>query len=189
MHFEETSIVDQPAALILETMIERMEAITPFLDNIESIDMQSRADLTRGRVKIERRWQGTADSVPTALRPFVSRDLMAWIDTAVWTPAEYKVEWSQSTCSETVAQLYRCAGVNYFEPDPRAPEEATVIRITGDLEVLADRLPGMPAFLARRLAPQVESFIVGLITPNLTGLAKGLQGYFQKQKKAGRRTR
>lgn len=187
MHFEESSRVTHPAKLILETMIERMEAIVPFLDNIESIETQSRTDLPDGRIKIVRRWQGTADAIPSALRPFVSTDLMGWIDTAHWTPSEYKVEWAQSMCSASVAQLYECSGINYFEPDPDAPEDATRMRVTGDLAVFADRLPGVPSFIGRRLAPQFESFIVSLLTPNLLGLAKGLQGYFDKQAKKPRR--
>lgn len=181
MKFEETSRVSHPAPLILETVMERMEEIVPFLDNVESIETQSREVLADGRVKIVRRWQGKADSVPSALRPFISRDLMGWIDTAMWTPAEYKVEWAQSMCSDTVANLYECSGINYFEPDPKKPDATTRIRISGDLAVFADRLPGVPGFLGRRLTPQVEGFIVGLLTPNLTGLAKGLQGYFDKK--------
>lgn len=183
MHFEETSRVTQPASLILETMIENMQAIVPFLDNIESIDLQSREVLGDGRIKIVRRWQGMSDSVPSALRPFVSRELMGWIDTAFWTPAEYKVEWAQSMCSASVAKLYECSGINYFEPHPEDPEHDTRIRITGDLAVFPEQL-GIPSFLGRRLAPQVESFVVSLLTPNLMGLAKGLQGYFDKQAKS-----
>jgi len=182
MHFEESSRVSHPASVILDVVMERMQEIVPFLDNIESIDTQSREELADGRVKIVRRWQGTADAVPSALRPFVSRDLMGWIDTAYWTPAEYKVEWAQSMCSASVAQLYECSGINYFEPDPGDPEQTARIRITGDLAVFPDRL-GIPSFLGRRLAPQVESFVVSLLTPNLMGLAKGLQGYFDKQAK------
>ncbi len=187
MQFEETSRVTHPASLILETMIERMEAIVPFLDNIESIETRSRQTLADGRLKIVRRWQGTADAVPMALRPFISRDLMGWIDTALWTPAQFKVEWSHAMCSENVAKLYECSGINYFEPDPDDPEHATCIRVTGELAVFPERL-GIPSFVGRRLAPQVEGFVVGLITPNLTGLAKGLQGYFDEQgRKKGRR--
>ena len=131
MRFEETSRVTHPAALILETMIERMEAIVPFLDNIESIETQSRQTLEDARLKIVRRWQGTADAAPMALRPFISRDLMGWIDTALWTPAQFKVEWAHSMCSESVAKLYECSGINSFEPDPDDPEHATCIRVSG----------------------------------------------------------
>ena len=51
------------------------------------------------------------------------------------------------------------------------------MRVTGTLQVYPERLPGIPKFLGKRLAPQVEKFVVGLITPNLTDVAVGLQGY------------
>jgi hypothetical protein len=175
MHFEETDRVSHPAALILETMIERMQEIVPFLDNIESIELQEREDLPGGRLRIVRRWQGAATSVPSVLRPFVTPELLAWLDTAIWVPDEYRVEWSHSSCVRGAAQLYDCSGINYFEPDG---SNATRIRITGELIIHPDRVPGVPRFLASRIAPQIESFVIGLITPNLTGLARGLQRYF-----------
>jgi len=179
MRFEEASAVTHPAALVLETLIERMEVIAPFLRNVERIDTLDRTDLAGGRVRIVRRWQGSPDSVPVAARRFVTPTMLAWLDTAVWTPADWRVEWSHATCVAGVAQLYECAGTNWFQPDPAAPG-TTHIRITGDLVVHPERVPGVPGFLARGLAPQVESFILGLLTPNLTGLAGGLQRYFDR---------
>lgn len=38
MKFELTARVSHPASVVLETMIERMEDIVPFLPNIESIE-------------------------------------------------------------------------------------------------------------------------------------------------------
>jgi hypothetical protein len=174
VRFEKTTQVSHPATEVLSVMIERMDEIVPFLPNVAAIDTQAREDLDDGRIRIVRRWQGSSDSIPAALRPFISEDLFAWIDTAIWTPDEFKVEWSLAT---SLAQLYDCSGVNYFGPHPESPETATQIRITGDLTVHADQLPGIPWILSSRLTPQIESFIVGLITPNLTDVGDGLQGY------------
>ncbi len=187
MRFEANDTVTYPSEAILETMIERMEDIVPFLDNIEAIEMIERQDLSKGQIQILRRWQGSATSIPAVIRPFVSAELMAWIDTAIWTPAKYCVEWSQSSCNKGAAQLYTCSGVNYFEPAPGNPKH-TQIRVTGELIIHPDRVPGVPRILATRIAPQVESFIVGLITPNLTGLARGLQRYFSAGKGANKKT-
>ena len=114
------------------------------------------------------------DNAPSALKPFLSDEVMGWTDTAIWTPAEYKVDWTLST---SMGGLYDCSGTNFFEPDPANPESGTRMRVTGTLQVYPDRLPGLPKFLGKRLAPQVEKFVVGLITPNLTDVADGLQGY------------
>lgn len=185
MRFDEASRVSHPAALVLETMIERMEAIVPFLPNIDSIDTQAVEKLEDGRMRIVRRWQGASQDVPAAIRPFVSREMMAWIDTAVWTLPAYKADWVQSSVSAKVAKLYSCKGASYFEPDPEAPDTATRVRITGELTIHPDQLPGVPFFLGKRLAPQIEKFIINMITPNLTSLGAGLQGYLDRQHAAG----
>lgn len=174
MHFEKESRVSHPAALVLETMIERMEDIVPFLATVEAIDTKSREDLEDGRIKIVRRWQGTEAGAPAAIRPFLSREALAWTDTALWDPEAHEVHWVLST---SMSRLYECSGVNSFGPDPASPETSTLMRVTGDLTVHPNRLPGVPGFLGKRLAPQIEKFVVNLITPNLTDVAVGLQGY------------
>ena len=129
MHFEETSAVSHPASDVLETMIERMEEIVPFMPNVAKIETAERGILDDGRERIVRHWTGSVESVPSALQPFFSEELASWIDTALWTAEEYKVEWSLST---SFSKLYDCGGVNYFEPHPD-DDTKTRIRITGEL--------------------------------------------------------
>lgn len=174
MQFEKESKVTHPASTILEIMIDRMHEIVPFLPNVVAIDVQSRTEDEQGRPQIVRRWQGKDTSAPKGVRPFLKEEHMAWIDHALWIPAEHRVEWRLETVA--MARLYECSGCNYFEPHPDDPERATRIRITGDLVVFPERLP-VPKFLGKRLAPQIEKFVVNLITPNLTDVAVGLQGY------------
>ena len=69
MRFEKTSVVSHPASLVLETMIERMHKIVPFLPSVSGIDLISREDQDQGQIRIVRKWQGTTDSAPSALRP------------------------------------------------------------------------------------------------------------------------
>jgi hypothetical protein len=97
----------------------------------------------------------------------------------MWTPSEYKVDWTLTT---NLSKFYDCSGTNYFEPHPKEPESATRIRITGQLEVHADKLPAVPSFLASRLKPQVEKFVIDLLAPNLTETAEGLQAYLDEKK-------
>lgn len=177
MRFQRSSKVTHPATVVLDIMMNRMHEVVPFMPNIESIELKKREDLDDGRVRIIRHWQGTADALPSALRPFVPREALGWIDTAIWTPAEYKVDWTLTT---NLSKFYDCSGTNYFEPHPKEPETATRIRITGHLEVHADKLPAVPSFLSSRLKPQVEKFVVDLLAPNLTETAEGLQTYLDE---------
>jgi len=178
MKFEKESTVTHPPSVVLDLMINRMDEIAPFLPNVDEITLISRDQTPEGRPHIVRKWQGNDRQAPKAVRPFIKKETLAWIDDAVWHPQDHKVHWTLST---NLGRLYDCSGINYFEPHPDNPEGATRIRITGDLVVYPDKVPGVPKFLAKRLAPQVEKFIVNLITPNLTDVADGLQGYLDAQ--------
>jgi len=175
MKFNKSNKVSHPAAAILDLMINRMEEIVPFLPNVEGIELREREDLPDGRIRIVRHWQGAASNVPAPLRPFVSTEMLGWTDTALWHPSEYKVEWEMST---NLSAFYECSGTNYFEPYPKQEDAATRVRVTGELTIFPNKLPGVPSFLGSRLAPQVEKFVVALLTPNMEDLAKGLQAYF-----------
>lgn len=174
MEFDSESLVSHPASAVLETMVDRMEDIVPFLDTVEAIEEISREDLGDGRIRIIRRWQGSESSAPPALKAFVTPEMLAWIDTAIWVPAEHYVDWTIAT---SMSELYACGGRNSFGPAPADPEGSTLMRVKGSLTVYPDKVPGVPGFLARRLAPQVEKFVVNLLKPNLMDVAKGLQGY------------
>lgn len=179
MNFQREDTIAHPAETVLEIMIERLEAIVPYLPNVERIETLDMKPLRNGRQRIIRRWQARRDQLPSALRPFISTEWLAWIDDALWVPAEYKVDWSLST---RLGRLYDCSGTNYIEPDPTAVEKRSRIRITGGLTVYPDRVPGIPELLSKRIAPMVERFIVDLITPNLTSVAKGLDRYLRHEK-------
>jgi hypothetical protein len=180
--FDVASTVTHPATLVVETMIERMEVIAPFLRNVDRIELVERTPLADGRLRIVRRWQGSTGALPRALRPFLDDALLAWIDTAVWTPAAGLAEWTNASCAGGVARLYECTGTSRFEPDPADPARRTQMRVAGRLVFHPDRLPGVPTFLGRQIAPQVEAFVVGVLTPNLTGLADGLQRYYDERR-------
>lgn len=183
MEFDREVVVSHPAALVLRTVMDRVEEIVPFMPSVAAIETVSRRRLAGGKVRIVRHWQGAASSLPAPLRPFLSEELLGWTDTAIWDPSRYRADWELST---TLSKFFDCTGVSLFEPHPRRKKTATVVRIMGRLEIFPERVPGIPRILGRRLAPQIESFVVGLLTPNLTELASGLQVYLDR---AGRQAR
>ena len=56
-----------------------------------------------------------------------------------------------------------------------------MVRLTGDLQINVKEIPGVPSFLAKRLAPQVEKFIVSLITPNLEQVNKSIERFLDAE--------
>lgn len=182
MRFEEITYCDHPASEVYGAMIWHLEELVPYMENVAEIVTESFDESEPGRIKTVRHWQGTSHSVPTLLRPFVTKNSLGWQDIATWIPAEYKVEWRTETRHSKYSS---CAGINIFEPDPAHPETRTRCVIAGDFTVYGDRLPAMPKFLGLKVAPKLEQIILGFMLPNFRQLATGIAHYLDAKKAAG----
>ena len=96
-------------------------------------------------------------------------------DFAEWNDAESHVDWTIKTKAFTEAVT--CNGRNEILADG----DATVVRLTGELNIALKGIPGVPSFLAKRLAPQVEKFIVSLITPNLEKVNQSIERFLDAE--------
>ena len=174
MEFLVEASVTRPAKRVLRVLMNELEGVTPYMKSVDEVTAMERHEHADGRIHIVRRWQGASATSPAPLRPFLTRESLAWIDDAMWQPGAYKVDWQVTS---NMSRLYACSGTNYFEPHPERPEDWTRVRLTGDVRVHGDRFPGVPAFLGKRLAPKVEQFIIQRLKPNFQDLTSGLQRY------------
>ena len=101
--------------------------------------------------------------------------MTTWLDHALWNDANQTVTWRFET--NHFETLYECSGINYFE---EAADNQSVIRLTGDLRVYPERVPGVPRLLAKRLAPKVEEFLIGMVTPNLAQMPRAIQSFLDR---------
>jgi hypothetical protein len=179
MDFKNESRLEHPAKDVLDLMIHNLDKVVPFMPTIDYIETEKFERRDNGQIYILRKWKGRSETAPKALKPFLSEAMLTWHDDALWTPEEYKVDWSLRS---SMGKLYECGGTNSFGPHPDDQEKASLIRLTGTLTIYPDRIPGIPKFIARRVAPQVEAFILKLVSPNLTEVVNGLEGYLASQK-------
>ena len=174
MEFLVEAQVTQPATRVVRALMDELDDVTPFMKSVDDVTSLERSEPDTGGVHIIRRWQGSPTTSPAVLRPFLTRESLAWIDDALWFPDHYKVEWKVTS---NMSRLYTCGGTNYFEPHPEKPDEWTRVRLTGSVEVHGDKFPGVPAFVGRKVAPKLEKFIIQKLKPNFQDLASGLQRY------------
>ena len=172
MKFREEVVVEQSASFVLHFMMNRLEELVPLLPNVTRADKESHCELPDGRIRTVRRWEAAPGVLPAALRPFARKEWMRWIDTSDWCFRTHREDWTLSM--ERMENLYDCSGSNTFKPHPHFPETKTLAVIEGELEVYPERVRGMPNFLARRLAPQVERYVISLIVENLVGMTREL---------------
>lgn len=182
MHFEDVKTIDFPATGPLNAMIWNLEELVPFMDNVAEIVTFKLEKQPDGRIFTERKWQGTAAQVPAVLRPFVSKASLAWIDYGIWTPSLWRCEWR---IENKHSKYSTCSGINVFEPHPDAPDTKTRCRFAGDFVVMGDKLPAIPAAIGRKIAPKIESIIVGYMLPNFATLASSLGGFLREKQAAG----
>jgi hypothetical protein len=175
MDFLVETHLTQPAERVVRAFMDELERVTPYMKSVDDVHTVERDQGEGDAQRIIRKWQGSAMSSPAVLRPFLTKESLSWLDDALWFPSEYRVEWNVTS---SMSRLYTCGGTNYFEPHPEHPDEWTRVRLTGKIQIHPDKFPGVPTFLARKLAPALERFIVKKFEPNFRDLAAGLQRYF-----------
>ena len=172
MIIETIDEIAYPLDTVYGVMRDDLPKLVPFLPQVKYIEVLSREDSEPGSIRIVNKWQGTLDQAPRVARPFLKEEMVAWKDHARWVDADHRVEWRfESLVGD---RYFDCNGENFFEA---VGEGSTRVKITGELKVHPERLPGVPKFLARKVAPAVEKYIINLITPNLRNLAQGVRGY------------
>ncbi len=173
MRYEIVGAVSHPWERVLRVYRDDVEALVPYLENIERIELIRHEEVGPGQTKIRRKWVGRY-KVPLLARPFISPDMIYWYDEALWDEAEKGCRYTFEF--PVLNKAVSVAGRNTFAPDG---EGRTRMTITGELSI---RVPGLGEGIAR----QVESFVIGLVKPNLEKINVGLQRYLDEEEAAPR---
>ena len=178
MDFEYVEHISHPVDEVFALLKDNLGALIPQLPSVDAIQEISR-EIDGSTTRITNLWQGNSKAAPVAARPFVTRKMTSWNDHAVWDSEKRQVDWRFETLNFDT--LYDCSGVHYFTAEANADgSEGTKLRITGDLCVYPERVPGVPKLLARSLRPTVEAFLIGMVTPNLKELPQAVQAYLDQ---------
>jgi hypothetical protein len=176
MEIETDDTIHYNVELVYETLRDRLPEIVPYLPNVESVETVEREDLEEGP-KLLNIWTAKASEAPAVARPFIKPEMLKWKDYATWHDEDSCVDWRLETFY--MSGLFTCSGTNYIE---EVDENSCELLITGNLEVHTEVIPGIPNFLRKTVKPAIERFIVGMITPNLQNLAKGLVEFLDHER-------
>lgn len=173
MEIRSESRIHYPRERVYRAYRDQLPAIAAHMPDIREIIVHSREEQD-GVVKILNEWVSDRD-IPAVVAKVIRPEHLRWNDHATWHDADFYVDWVIETRAFTDA--VRCSGRNSMIADG----DGTIVRLEGSLEISVKGIPGVPSFLAKRLAPQVERFIVGLITPNLKNTNTSLQDYLDAE--------
>ena len=109
------------------------------------------------------------------IKGVVKPEMMQWDDYAEWNDSETYVAWKLVIPS--FKNQVQCTGRNSFYADGAN----TRVVLTGELHIQLESVPGVPKFMAKKMAPKIEEFIVKLITPNLKRVNESLGQYLDSK--------
>lgn len=173
MRIHSSSVVNHPRERVFEAYRDQLPDIAAYIPDIKQIVVESRED--GAKVKLHNVWIASRE-VPSFARGIIKPDMLRWDDFAEWDQADWACAWRLRTRAFT--ESVRCSGTNRFEA---IGSTKTRVVLSGDLDIDVKSIPGVPRLLAGRLKPQVEKFIVSLITPNLEKVNESLGRFLDDQ--------
>jgi len=165
------SVIHFPIEHVYATYRDRLPEIAPYMQDIREIKVISRVDRPDG-ADLLNRWFAQTE-LPKVAQGIVKPEWMQWDDHARWDDTAQHVDWRLEL--PALKDQVRCSGRNSFT----AVEGGTRVRLEGTLDLDLRKIPGVPGFMAKRIQPQVEKFIVRLITPNLEKVNASLERFLE----------
>jgi hypothetical protein len=153
---------------------DKLHEMLDYMDNVERIEVKSR-EVDGDVVNLLNHWYGVSSDIPSALRPVLKPDMLSWLDKAKWDEGKHRVDWDITLPALPDAIVAR--GFTLYKEDG----DVTVVQISGEFLIHPDKIPGVPTFVAKRLAPTLEKFVIGLLQPNLKKSNKAVEEYLQDQ--------
>jgi hypothetical protein len=166
-----TEIIDRPIEEVFPLVRDNLVDLVPYMANVGKIELIDKQD-SNGFTHITNHWYALAE-VPGLLKKVINPDILSWKDVAVWDNENFKVDYSLE--SFLANDLFDAKGTNTFSA---ISETQTQLKLHCEVEIYADRVPGVPRLLAKKATPMIEGLIKKILTPNLTALGKGLNEYF-----------
>ena len=169
--------IPHPIETCYLAMRDHMAEFTPYLKGVKEIRVLEKREVGPGKTYIVNEW--VSDYAPPALvARFITPEMLRWLDIVTWDDAARSWHWRFE--SNALKSALSAEGTNFMVAEDAGN---TKFVIEGDLDIFVDRLPGVPAFVGRRVRPQVERFILGLIEPRLRGIEHGLAAWLEAQAK------
>lgn len=155
---------------VYEVFRDKMGELKPYLPTVKDIIVESYED-DGDTTHIVNTWIAADEDIPSVAQKFIKPEMLQWTDTATWHNDDHSVDWDMEV--GFLQEAISCSGTTYY----REKGDKTEVNITGDLRVDASKIPGVPRLIAGKVGSAIESFVVKMITPNLTEVNRGAEKY------------
>jgi hypothetical protein len=173
MKIQSESLIAHPREKVFEVYRDRLDHVASFLADVREIKVISREEAD-GQVTIHNEWISDAE-IPKMARSMLKPEHLRWDDFATWHEASYVCDWTIKT--RVFTDAIDCKGrTELIDEGGR-----TRVRLRGEFRIGSIDIPGVPRFMAKRMVPQIEKFIVAMITPNLEKTNTAVGHYLDAQ--------
>lgn len=161
--------------VVFDTFRDKLTELVPYLPTVASITVEKREEVDADTTKLLNVWKAKDEDIPKVAQAFIKPEMLQWNDYATWHNDTWTCDWTMKVGFLTDA--VSCSGTTtYVEKG----DNQTEVIMKGELKVDASKIPGVPRLLAGKVGDAVESFVVRMITPNLTQVNRGLEQYLSK---------
>ena len=174
MEIRTDTILTWPRKVVYETYRDRLAELVPYLPNVEKITVAS-SEREGATLHLLNEWKAKGD-IPRVARSIIKPEMLRWKDFADWHDDEWSVDWRMELAF--LNEVVETHGRNRFV---EMGDDRARVEIRGVLNIDGSKIPGVPRLLGRKIAPQIEKFVVSLIKPNLVKTADGVQRFLDEQ--------
>lgn len=175
MKIHSESVLNHPRDRVYAAYRDRLPELAAYIPDVKRIDQVSRQDRD-GVARIHNVWIADRE-IPKVMQVVVKPEMLQWDDHAEWIASSWSCRWTLKL--KVFTESVTCGGVNTFAEEGTG---RTRMVIGGDLDIDLANMRGVPRLLAPTLKPQIEKFIVSLITPNLERVNVALERFLNDQK-------
>jgi len=179
MEFVYEEKIPGPPDRVLGMLRDRLTDLVHYLPAITTIEELERTTEEDGNTRIVNLWQGNRKLVPTLAKPFVTKSMLKWEDHAHWLNDKREVLWRFEPMRFN--KVFTCVGHNYLL---ELEDGNSMLRMTGDLNVFPENIPGISRRMAKRLGPKIAPWAIEKIKPNLMQVPLALQAFFEEERRA-----
>jgi hypothetical protein len=173
MNISSIARIAHPLDRVYSTYRNDLPSLAAYLPDISHIDVQKRTE-REGGVDVLNIWHA-ATKIPAVARPLIPAGSLRWEDHARWDDATTRAHWKLIV--PTFRNQVTCTGETRIHADG----DHSRVELVGELRIDLSRMPGMNRWMGKRIAPQVESFIIQLISPNLKRVNTALERYLDEK--------
>jgi len=167
--FKSVILVKYPQDLVWQSIRDRLSEMVPYLDDVANITQEHRKEDDDGSLHLTNIWKADA-KIPAMLHSIIDPDSISWTDRAQWIEEKNACHWAIEP--HFFPDRTRCSGITYYEP--AIGGRGTRITFTGELEVNAKNIPGLPGIVESTATKTIESLVTTLIPKNFRKVTAAL---------------